>query len=629
MLLTVCAAAAATASTPTAEQFARSADLSHARISPAGNYLSAIRNVQLEGFDKRVLVIFHYPSMQLSATLALPKRYSVADYFWANDERVVARATVDVKRADWDAWVTGLYALSANGGAPQALLPSRHIEVISRMEEDPKRVLVARYVYNSWRADVSFGTLNIYGGGYNEIARARTRNAELFADAFGTVRLSSFVDDELNTLIHSYDADSRRWTLESTTPHLQGAPLPLSVSRDGRHLYLRKATGNAPYGIYRTDLASGDSTLVYQHETADAIGLFDRWGDLWGARHDHGRGETVILDERHPLAAIYAAAASAFPQHTVTVERPSNDYSKAVIAVGSGDATTQWFLYEQAPEGNTMSLLFDEHADIDDASLGRVTPITLTARDGLELHGYLTLPPSAPAGPLPMVVMPHGGPLEIQDRWLFDPDVQLLASNGYAVLQVNFRGSGGYGPHFASLGLGEFAQGIQNDVTDATRWAVDKGYADPKRICIYGWSYGGFSALNGAVREPDLYRCAIGAAGVYDYVLQSRKADYALFRTGKRYTRQAVADSKAALRQMSPVHHAERIKASIMLVHGGEDSRVPVENARRMRAALEKAGNPPVYMEKRHDGHGFASEENRSDFYKALLAFLHEHIGQK
>ncbi len=348
-LLFLCAAGAAgAADPPTPEQLARSPDLSHAKISPKGNFLSAIRNVPLDGFDKRVLVIFHYPSMQPSATLALPDRYSVADYLWANDERVVARATVDVKRADWDSWVTGLYAINANGGKPQALLPSRHIEVISRMEDAPKHVLIARYVYNSWRADVSFGTLNVYSGGYQEIARARTRNAELFADAFGTVRLASFVDDELNTLIHAYDADSRRWTLESTTPHLEGAPLPLSVSRDGRFLHLRKASGDAPYGIYRTDLASGDSTLVYQHETADAIGLFDRWGDLWGARHDHGRGATVILDETHPLAAIHTAAASAFPEHTVTVHEPSHDYRKAVVEVGSGHATTQWYLYEQA-----------------------------------------------------------------------------------------------------------------------------------------------------------------------------------------------------------------------------------------------------------------------------------------
>jgi dipeptidyl aminopeptidase/acylaminoacyl peptidase len=187
-----------------------------------------------------------------------------------------------------------------------------------------------------------------------------------------------------------------------------------------------------------------------------------------------------------------------------------------------------------------------------------------------------------------MVVMPHGGPHGIRDVWEFDPEVQLLANRGYAVLQVNFRGSGGYGMDFGRAGYGEWGAKMQDDLTDATRWAIEQKIAPADRVCIYGASYGGFAALMGAAREPDLYRCAIGYAGVYDLELMRQAGDIPDSRGGRVYLDLVLGTDAAKLRAQSPVNNAQNIKTPVLLIHGKVDGRADYEHAKRMRAALEK-----------------------------------------
>jgi dipeptidyl aminopeptidase/acylaminoacyl peptidase len=247
----------------------------------------------------------------------------------------------------------------------------------------------------------------------------------------------------------------------------------------------------------------------------------------------------------------------------------------------------------------------------------------------LTLYGYLTLPPPVREGnQLPLVLMPHGGPHGPRDYWGFDPYVQVLATHGFAVLQVNFRGSGGYGPHFEKLGFREWPGNMQNDLTDSVAWAVKEGIADPRRICIYGWSYGGYAALMSAVKEPDLYACSVPAAGVYDLDIQYEESDFTRYTTwGKKYLDRVIGPTEADRRTASPISYLDKLKTPLFIVHGEADERVPVENARELKAALEKRGTKFEYMEKKHEGHGFFKEENRTAFFIALLDFLDRHIG--
>jgi dipeptidyl aminopeptidase/acylaminoacyl peptidase len=264
---------------------------------------------------------------------------------------------------------------------------------------------------------------------------------------------------------------------------------------------------------------------------------------------------------------------------------------------------------------------------IEPAKQATPAEVSLTSRDGLPLHGVLTLPPGSSGKNLPMVVLPHGGPYEIFDAWGYDTETQILAQHGYAVLQVNFRGSGGYGLEFSDKGLRQWGGGMQNDIADATRHVLAQGIADPKRVCIYGGSYGGYAALMEPVRDPDLYRCAAGMAGVYDlskmYKWGSiRHGDY-----GKQYLNRAIGTDPAELAANSPLNNVEKMKLPIFLAHGRLDGRVDVKHAHRMYEALQDAKADVEYFEIPQTGHGIALGRYREEFYARLLRFLDKNLG--
>jgi dipeptidyl aminopeptidase/acylaminoacyl peptidase len=261
--------------------------------------------------------------------------------------------------------------------------------------------------------------------------------------------------------------------------------------------------------------------------------------------------------------------------------------------------------------------------------MGERRPFELDASDGVKLHGYLTLPQGREPKRLPLVVLPHGGPHGIYDDWRFDEEAQLLASRGYAVLQLNFRGSGGYGRRFIESGYRQWGARMQQDLSEATRAAIERGFADQKRVCIYGASYGGYAALMGAVRDPDLYRCAIGYAGVYDLRMMYQRGDIQQTLFGERYLALAIGSDANELAQRSPVAQVEKIKAAIMLIHGGQDRRVPIAHANAMRKALDGRHYKYEWFTEATEGHGFYREDHRIELYQRMLAFLDAQIGAK
>jgi dipeptidyl aminopeptidase/acylaminoacyl peptidase len=224
--------------------------------------------------------------------------------------------------------------------------------------------------------------------------------------------------------------------------------------------------------------------------------------------------------------------------------------------------------------------------------------------------------------------MPHGGPHSgIHDTWRWDHWAQFLASRGYAVLQPNFRGSGGYGYAFEHAGYHHWGTTMIDDITDGTRWAMEKGYVDGSRVCIFGASWGGYAALMSAVREPDLYRCAVGFAGVYDLKLQVSDSDTAESTMGRNYLADAVGTDDKTLAEQSPITYIERLKAPVLIIHGTADKRVPFSQAKRLRKALEQYHKPYEWMEKSGEEHGFYKDENNVEFLDRLAAFLGKNLG--
>jgi Dipeptidyl aminopeptidases/acylaminoacyl-peptidases len=226
-----------------------------------------------------------------------------------------------------------------------------------------------------------------------------------------------------------------------------------------------------------------------------------------------------------------------------------------------------------------------------------------------------------------MVLVPHGGPHGLSDSWFYDNDAQFLASRGYLVLQVNYRGSGGRGHAFEAAGYLKWGTRIQQDLIDGVKWAETKKYADPKRVCVYGGSFGGYSAMMTVIRAPDLFKCAVGYAGVYDLAMMYKKGSIGSDKLGKSYLSTVIGKDDADLAANSPDKLADKIDVPVLLIHGEDDQRVPFAQAKAMRSALDAAHKPYEWLAKPGEGHGFYTEANNIDLFNHLQAFLEKNIG--
>ncbi|HUM48254.1 MAG TPA: S9 family peptidase, partial [Chitinophagales bacterium] len=259
--------------------------------------------------------------------------------------------------------------------------------------------------------------------------------------------------------------------------------------------------------------------------------------------------------------------------------------------------------------------------------LASMKPISYTSKDGFTIHGYLTLPLHAKEKQLPVVINPHGGPW-VRDTWGFNPEVQFLANRGYAVLQVNYRGSTGYGRKFWEASFKQWGKKMQDDLTDGVNWLIDAGIADPDRIAIYGGSYGGYATLAGLTFTPDKYACGIDYVGVSNlFTFMNTIPPYWKPFLDMMYEMvgNPVTESEL-LHESSPVFHVEEIRAPLLVVQGKNDPRVNINESNQIVEALRKKGVAVEYIVKDNEGHGFHNEENRFEFYSAMERFLQKHL---
>jgi dipeptidyl aminopeptidase/acylaminoacyl peptidase len=351
----------------------------------------------------------------------------------------------------------------------------------------------------------------------------------------------------------------------------------------------------------------------------------DPAGRAWGfAYHDHFP-RYWYPDPEHPLAQLHEWLRGAFRGHDIRITSQTDDLKLAVAMISSPLMPPSYYVVDVP--GRKLLIQLSSRPDLKSEQLAKVEPVEFNARDGTKIRGYLTTPRGAPEKGLPMIVVVHGGPHFVYDTYGFDFEAQLFASRGYAVLQVNYRGSGGRGREFQGAGYGRWGREMQDDITDGVRWAIGDGVADPKRICIYGGSYGAYAALTGVFREPDMFRCAVGLSGVYDLPLMFEKGDIQSVQSGMNYLKTAVGTDMEELRRRSPVYNADKIRVPVLLLHGKLDERTPFEHAKRMREALEKAGNPPEWSTEWGEGHGFFDEKNRAAAYELVLRFFAKNLG--
>jgi dipeptidyl aminopeptidase/acylaminoacyl peptidase len=309
------------------------------------------------------------------------------------------------------------------------------------------------------------------------------------------------------------------------------------------------------------------------------------------------------------------------------VDHSRDDKRVLFLAFSDRDPGTYYLL---DAEKKTIRPLAPRMPQIKPNQMAEMLSVQYPARDGLGIHGYLTLPVGYPPKNLPVVIMPHGGPW-VRDVWGFDPLVQMLANRGYAVLQMDYRGSPGYGQEFFNKGKREVGAAIQDDIEDATRWAIARGLADPQRIAIVGGSYGGYSVLFALGHNPELYKCGISIAGVTDWVSIYKKFSDPEYKYARQYWTENIGNPRtdeAFLQSISPVNFAARITAPVLFIHGKEDRTVPPRQARAMIATLEQAGRKPESLFLSERGHAvFATRKARLEVFKAIESFLDRNLG--
>ncbi|MGA2393676.1 MAG: S9 family peptidase, partial [Candidatus Lustribacter sp.] len=417
------------------------------------------------------------------------------------------------------------------------------------------------------------------------------------------------------------DQPSAAWrTLIEPTPD-DGIPSIVGFTPDGRGLYVITAYGANAKRLVRYDVASGAALPIVDDPVYDVgdVVVSRRTKDLIAARIQRDRAEWHVIDADYAgdFAALRAGLRGDF---SVTI--CDRDDARWVISEVRDAASPAFWVYERA--GKALTKLFDTRPALSGYALAPMTPIAFPARDGLELHGYLTRPPNA-SGALPLVLYVHGGPWA-RDDWGFNAMAQLLANRGYAVLQVNFRGSAGYGKAFLNAGDRQWAGTMRTDLLDAKEWAVAQGIADAARVGIFGGSYGGYAVLTALAFSPEAFACGVDVVGPSNLntLLNSIPPYWAPMRT--EFTRR-MGEDEAFLNAQSPLFKADRITAPLLIAQGANDPRVKIAESDQIVTAMRANSRPVTYVVFEDEGHGFARPENNRRFVAAMEAFFAEHLG--
>ncbi|MBU8975212.1 prolyl oligopeptidase family serine peptidase [Lysobacter sp. MMG2] len=581
-------------------------------LSPRGDYVAA----RVPFDDRTVLAILRLADMQVTAKIDPGRDGFVESETWVSDTRLFASVSIKLGTLEQPYMLPNQHSVDVDGRNGRSF-PGYMIDPLI---DDPEHVLTSYCrkvtINDCWTRVRKMRSDGL--GSREDIVDAPIPNADFLADRSGTVRFSWNTDDDDRQQV--YLLRDGTWTKINDEQDSGIESTPIGTSYDRRYGFLWSERKQGPDVIERIDLVSGERTVVASDPDSDPQSLvwsFDGHEPI-GAVYGGIRPQVRFFDTAHPHAALSRELIDSFPGELARVTSASRDGRRALVTVTSAVEPERFYLLDTA--SGDLKLLARSRPWLAASAMRPSTPVTFTARDGVVLHGWLNRP--AGDGPHPLVVMPHGGPFGVADGWAFADDVQMLATRGYAVLRINFRGSKGRGRAFIESGYRQWGRAMQDDLTDATRWAIEHGGADASRICIWGESYGGYAALMGAVREPELYRCVVGMAGPYDLPTLYRWGDTQRSEWGRAYLARSLGEDQAQLRQASPTAHAGNIRARVMLVQGMRDRRVSPEHLRAMRRALDEAKIPYDGYFPSDETHGFYGVESRRKYYESVLRFL-------
>lgn len=619
---------------PTIAELFRPAQYAEMKLSPDGRHIAAL--VPVKG--KQNIAIITVSPRGAKALSGLSSR-DVVDFWWVNDRRLLYR-TGSIGVRDTESRGGGLFAVDIDGtglrllgeGSDEVAAAGirvsnyRSLQLVRLLPGNGDDIVAQEYVSERDRG---------YSGGLFRV-NTRTGRRELLSsgapdagtdeswivDAQGTPRVMSVTSRGQYRIHHRAGADAP-WVKLQDRPQTRPGWSAVALADDGKALVISDRSENDRAVLRRYDPArAAPGEVLAAHPQVDLRGVMvGREGKVLGTRYNADRPGVAWFDPQ--LARIQGSVESAFPDVATSLSW-SEDRSRVLVATRSDVSPGGYYLYEV--KDGKIEWLADRAPWIDPAKMSPTRPLRYAARDGLPIPAYLTLPRGRHKG-LPMVVIVHGGPWVDGAGWTFDREAQFFASRGYAVLQPNFRGTTRYGWKHFSASFGQWGGTMQDDIEDGVRWAVAEGIADASRVCIYGGSYGGYAAMMGLAKTPDLYRCGVNFVGVtdLDLFLDATWSDYA-YSDFISYSVKEMMGERAKWKDNSPVKLAERIKSPVLLAYGSVDRRVPIEHGTRMRAALEDAGKKHEWMVMVGEGHGFRDMRSIEAYYGAVEKFLAEHL---
>jgi dipeptidyl aminopeptidase/acylaminoacyl peptidase len=545
---------------------------------------------------------------------------------WANDTRLLCGYRGLTAIAGRFFPRSRLVAVDADGSNLKILLQYTAAEnfqyqdrVIDWTPADPNSVLVE--LYEEHERTPSVFKMDVYSGKLTKNTGARPYIDFFLADSSGNVRLAwGIKDSTINYFARLQGGSEWKPLAHAEVYEDRDIYRPVSIVPGSDFAYaIRDQNGRA--ALWKIDLHGlKDPELIYENSSVDVSGpVLSETGELIGIGYETEKPEVQYLDER--IAKMMRSLDLTFPKRQHRIISTSRDQSTFVVRA-EGDTTPAQFLLVTVRDGKLeYRSIGSSMPSVRDEDLVPTKPIEFPARDGTWIPGYLTAPASVQKPPL--IVLPHGGPY-LRDTWRFDPWVQYLATRGYAVLQLNFRGSTGYGEAWFRAGFDDWSGFPYTDMIDGVQWAVERGYADGARVCVVGGSFGGYLALRAATTDPGLFRCAVSIAGVSD--LPELKWDHREFLRWGQLMNKGVGKEPAKLKNDSPRNHAASMTVPLLMIHGTRDYIVPPDQTKMMAAALDRAGKTYSNVLIEGADHYFGEDTHQRQLLTELGKFVDSHL---
>lgn len=596
------------------------------RLSPSGTMISLM---QVNGAGQTVVTVLDLEAGSFEAVMGNePDEFDITWCDWANDTRLLCGAMFYEIFNDTVIPVTRIVGVNTDGSELQALaqeesrgLRTQYLDrVIDWLPDDSEHVLIQVPTGVGY----SLGRLDIYTG---RVADEERRSSDIYSwltDGHGTARLYREILDNVAEWFVRDDPESD-WALlhEAALTDVEDNFSPIGFGEDRNVLYFMDSL-DGRVALYSMDLANErERSLVYSHPSLDIANVYryGRYKRLAAVAYFDERPQLHFFDEK--LEAIHDGVQSVLPGQIVSIV--DEDWSQRYYLFFAGSPTSAGFYYRYDSEEQVLLRLFPAYGSLGDRELAEVQAVTYPAPDGTPIPAYLTLPSENADGPVPAVVLPHGGPSS-RDVWSYDFLAQFLAAEGYAVLQSNYRGSAGYGSDWRGRGGFQDWRVAIDDIVAGVDYLVDSGVASAGELCALGWSYGGYAALLSVLEEPDAFDCVVSIAGVTD----PRDLGLAARRNflGGFATQTFIGMDRDELRRASAVDRADEIEVPVLLFHPRNDLNVPFRQSRQLARALERADADVEFIEYEHAEHSIRPQRYRIDMLSRIGSFLDAHIGR-